>query len=436
MEEKRISMGGGKTEVSLSENTNEVDITGVNVVTKSPKVGDIVCYDENRKIKFIALDTFHAGTFPAAWETVGVVVLRKGNQVTICSKHIAWRKFMEVYPYIVTGYQLDGAEHTSQLRLHGKPTTSTYYEFKYTANTDSEFVTQLKQFLTDNGEANWSAYLMDGKVYLQYDNHTTAEEYSSYKTQATGLTLTAKVMIDFPEGHPDCWRKCGNQGNGVWNPATVKSNYKTDISAAVNNPSSDVHSEPSYPVCWPAFAGTSQYQEDHCLALRQKYCKDPVHPTIEEWEAYIDGLCHKIPYMLGGHAPKWRDGKALCDKVKDIEYQASDGTRKKLYPFISYCSSFFDGGGYLPSMTEFIEAFQDITYGLSGVTRDKADAINRSLYVIGGDAMYCNHGHWIPYRYKNYNYTMIMSSSGCIDGAYLYMELKSVPFARIELPLK
>ena len=75
MEEKKISMGGGKTEVSLSENTNEVNITGVNVVTKSPKVGDIVCYDENRKVRFIALDTFHAGTFPAAWETVGVVVL-------------------------------------------------------------------------------------------------------------------------------------------------------------------------------------------------------------------------------------------------------------------------------------------------------------------------------------------------------------------------
>ena len=50
------------------------------MVTKSPKIGDIVCYDENRKVKFIALDTFHAGTFPAAWETVGVVVLRKGPE--------------------------------------------------------------------------------------------------------------------------------------------------------------------------------------------------------------------------------------------------------------------------------------------------------------------------------------------------------------------
>ena len=44
--------------VSLIESTGRAVFDGVNVITENPGVGDIVCYDENRKIKFIQLDTF------------------------------------------------------------------------------------------------------------------------------------------------------------------------------------------------------------------------------------------------------------------------------------------------------------------------------------------------------------------------------------------
>ena len=226
------------------------------MVTKSPKVGDIVCYDENRKVKFIALDTFHAGTFPAAWETVGVVVLRKGNKVTICSKNNEAKKFMEVYPYIVSGYTLDGVEHTAQLRLHGKPGTDTWYEFKYTASTDSEFVTQLKQFLTDNGETDWSAYMdAQNRVILQYDSYTSGEYLTTTLTYVSGLTLTGQVTVDCPQ-QPDFWRKCGNRGNGVWHAERAKVYFRNDLSTPAYNPATDVNSVPEYPICWPAFAGT------------------------------------------------------------------------------------------------------------------------------------------------------------------------------------
>ena len=427
-------MGGGKTEVSLSENTNEVDITGVNVVTKSPKVGDIVCYDENRKVKFIALDTFHAGTFPAAWETVGVVVLRKGNQVTICSKYNESKKFMEVYPYIVTGYQLDGSEHTAQLRLHGKPSTTTYYEFKYTANSDSEFVTQLKQFLTANGETDWSAYLMDGKVYLQYDNYESPEYYTSAITYAAGLMLTAKVTTDYP-AQPVFRMRSDTLGFGIWNARRAKEYFRSDLQFSDYNPSSNVSNVPSYPVCYPAFCGTSQYQEDHCLYLRQRYCKDPNHPTVAEWEKYIDDLTHIIPYSLGGHASKWRDGKVLSDKIKDVEYQATAGIRKKLYSGIDYCSQFFDGKGYMPSVTEFIECFRNVTYGLAGVTRDKADEINRSLFKMGGSSIGSNISRAVMARIYS-NTCLVAGGSGGFTLSYLYNSLICIPFARIELPLK
>ncbi len=427
-------MGGGKTEISLDEATNEISVKGVNVLTTQPAVGDIVCYDESRKIRFIVCDTFHAGTFPAAWETVGVVVLRKGNQVTICSKHNEAKKFMEVYPYVVSGYVLDGSEHTVQLRLHGKPTTSTYYEFKYTASTDSEFVSQLKQFLTTNGETDWSAYLMEGKVILQYDNYTTGEYYATSLTFATGLTLTEKVTLDCP-AQPDFLRKCGNLGKGVWHAGRAKQVYKADQTSTAFNPSIDVNSVPSYPVCWPAFAGTSEYQEDHCQWLRQRYCKDPNHPTIEEWERYIDDITHRNPYMLAGNAPKWRDGAILSGYLKDITYQAIDGMQKSLYSAVKYCSEFIDGKGYLPSMFELVECFGDVTYGLAGVTRDKADPINRSLYAIGGSAVGCASTWWLSGRYSNY-LAWAAFSGGHIDGLHLYLNQPSLPLAILELPVE
>lgn len=386
--------------VALLENTNEIVIDGVNVVVDQPGVGDIVCYDENRKIKFIALDTFHAGVFPAAWETVGVVGLRRGNELMIVAKENAAQKWMDVYPYVVTGYELDGEEHTAQLRLHGRPTTSTYYEFKYTASTVDEFVTALQQFLATSGETDWSAYKdTDGRVILQYNNYTTSEYYTASLTQATGLTLTGKVTLDVPEAAPSFLRECGTRGYGVWNAARAKVYFKEDNTSSAYNPTSPISSMPLYPICWPAFAGISEHRDgDNCLWLRQQYCADPEHPTEAEWEAYMDDICLKVPAMTGGAGIKWRDGKAVTDAIKDITYLAADGTRKPLYPAAYYCSQFFSGEGFLPSASQFYELMKDVTYGLSGVTRDKADPVNRSLYAIGGSALGVTSSWWLCLR--------------------------------------
>ena len=340
---------------------------------------------------------------------------------------------MDVYPYVVSGYELDGTEHTAQLRLHGKPTTETFYEFRYTASTVDEFVTSLQQLLTTNGETGWSAYKDDeGRVILQYDNYTSGEYYASTITYATGLTLTAKVTVDCPQ-QPSFWRKCGNRGNGVWHAAKAKEYFRSDLSSTAYNPASDVSSVPTYPVCWPAFAGTSQYQEDHCLWLRQQYCADPAHPTEEEWERYIDDIVHIIPYMLAGHAPKWRDGKALSDPLKNITYRAADGSQKPLYQGINYCAQFLDGKGYLPSMSELIECFGNVTYGLSGVDRDKSDAINRALFAIGGTAVQCNSAFWLSGRNGTYT-SWVAYGIGGIDNGNFCGSQRCCPLALLELP--
>ena len=339
---------------------------------------------------------------------------------------------MEVYPYIVSGYTLDGTEHTVQLRLHGRPSTSTFYEFKYTANTDSEFVAQLKQFLTDNGETDWSAYIKDGEVYLQYDNYTSAEYLSASITQATGITLKAKCEIDMPQV-PSARRKCGNNGNFVWNAARAKQYFKNDQTNTAYNPSSDLSMVPSYPVCYPAFCGTSQYQDDHCLYLRQRYCKDPDNPTLAEWEAYIDDITPASPAMIGSFAPKWR-GQEVFESIKGITYIAPDGTQKPLYPGASYSSKFFDGKGHMPTQYEFYEMFKDLTLGLTGVTNQTADAVNRSLYAIGGNTMSTAYAYWLCSRLYS-NVALVGHSLGYSDSSFFYISIRCISALLLELPL-
>ena len=186
--------------VSLIDDTNTIRVDGVNVLTCQPKKGDILCHDAEGNSRFIVLDTFNADTFPEDWETVGVVALRRGNELMVVAKENAAQKWMDVYPYVVTGYELDGEEHTAQLRLHGRPTTTTYYEFAYTASTVDEFVTALQQFLTASGETDWSAYKdTDGRVILQYDNYTTTEYYTANLTRSSSSTTTTPRRSTTPQ---------------------------------------------------------------------------------------------------------------------------------------------------------------------------------------------------------------------------------------------
>ena len=400
-------------------------------MTDNPGVGDILCYDENRKYKFIQLDTFQAGTFPSAWEAVGVVVLRKGNKVTVCSKHNASKKFMEVYPYVVSGYELDGAEHTATLKLHGSET----FEFKYAVSTDEEFVEALQGFLTGHSFADWSAYLMDSKVILQYDNYTS-DESPDVTTKATGLSLTSRQKIDLLEKTPNCRYRRGGAGNPVWNMERAKEYFMADLELSQYNPTKPLTGYPLLPVCWPAFCGTSQYRDgDRCLWLRERYCQDPAHPTLQDWYKYLDDSRIAILTMTGGASSDETEKQmAMTGNVKDVVYITRTGETRKLYNAHAYCAGFLDGQGYLPSIAEFSEALGNITYGLKGVERDKADPINRSLFAIGGDGIACNISYHIAAQ-NTLGTIWIMYEFAFIAGSFAFSTYPTLPFARIELPV-
>lgn len=73
--------------VSLIENSNEIIVDGVNVVTTSPTVGDAIFLNESNQIVFIkGGDAIQKAIIPSAWTWVGTVFRRAGRQVWIVNK--------------------------------------------------------------------------------------------------------------------------------------------------------------------------------------------------------------------------------------------------------------------------------------------------------------------------------------------------------------
>lgn len=395
-----------ESEASLLLNTRECLIDGVNVkISLAPKVGDIVCYDANKKVKFIALDTYKA--LPSGWTAMGVVAARHGNKLMIVNKANASKKFADVYTWKVTGYNLDGASHSVTFTLHDSAIANA---FTYTASTLANFVSQLQAWLNNYAPSGYtySAYIEGEDVILQLNNYSAA----TGTTSASGLTLTANTATEI-DYTGSIWRRTAK---GVkdssyfghlnrWRYADYYANSGAD-------PTTDVTVE-SDPVKLSAFQNNS-----HCAALRTAYCADPTHPTREDYNNYIFAKW-KVnvaiaidPCMKGIIGNPYRDGKAQTYALAGVKYTATDSSRKDKYPAAAYAASigyagvkgFEAGDWFVPSVYEGAEIFRDLTQGTAfAASRDKADAVNRSLYAIGGSAIAANALAWFMGRSSGAN---------------------------------
>ena len=420
--------------VALIENINKVVIDGVNVVTTQPKVGDIVCYDENRRLRFIELDSYREGTLPAAWETAGLVVIREGDAVTVMSKELKLLPWCPICLYLVSGFTLDGEEHVTTVKRNSDTVT----DIAYSGTTLSEVAEDLKA-----GFAAVAEEFPFDLVFAVEDAAVRITDYSGLSRNSlsfSGLTTRTPIRemsLYDKRGYPGLAVVAdGYVTSGVPNVAAAVDYFKEDINNSRYNPSADMTRYGDYPICWPAFAGTSQYQSDHCLWLRQRYCADPAHPKVEEWEEYIDDLVPKSPWMTGAFAPRYRDGAVFSAALKDVTYQAKDGSRKPLYPAVNTASELLDGG-YIPTQYEFYEMFRNVTYGLSDITSTTADTINRSLHAIGGNEINVRNNFVLLGRFTTFQ-VFNASSTGAFhlygspySSTYLILAVKSLDLSRL-----
>lgn len=416
--------------VALIENVNKVVIDGVNVVTTQPKVGDIVCYDENRRLRFIELDSYREGVLPAAWETAGLVVIREGGAVTLMSKELKKLPWCPICIYLVSGFTLDGEEHVTTVNRYSDTVT----DITYSGTTLSEVAEDLKAGFAAAAEefpfdlvfaveddavriTDWSGLSYNALSFSGLTTRTPVKEMSLYDRRGyPGLAVVADGYVT----------------SGVPNVAAAVDYFKEDINNSRHNPSADMTRYGDYPICWPAFAGKSQYQSDHCLWLRQRHCKDPENPTFEEWKSYIAGQ-KIVAAMYNGTAPEWRreTAKESVEELKDLTYTDADGETRPLFPAARAAALAFDGRGYVPSQLEISEAFGDVNYGIGGVAPEDYDPITRALLAVSGRAL--DFQQYTIFGAGNNGSVHERCVPGYMDQAYLLSSMYVAIFARYEL---
>ena len=357
-----------------------------NITVRVPKRGDIVVIDADKNYQYIALETFSALALPSSWQVVGEVFKVRGENVYVRHKTAALKKWVEVFLWKITGYSLDGADHTVSFTINSKTCSVTY-----NAADLASLATQLNAAVSafDFGGHNYTVYVRGDDLVLQHNTYTIYLGVS-----ASGVSVTQNVG---PELTPSITmlRRNGSRSNegSIFNRDRSLIYFMKDLSSSNHNPSSDVTSLQSrYPICLPAYLGTSKYQSDHCALLRSHYGEG-----VEGWLKFMRGMGVVNPWDYGVMA---QDGKTNTYALAGQTYLASDGTQETLYPAFDYCADVeYDcdglrkGDWYLPGIDAVADMVADITYpavydedsGTSKyVTVADADALTRGANVIGG----------------------------------------------------
>lgn len=125
--------------------------------------------------------------------------------------------------------------------------------------------------------------------------------------------------------------------------------------------------------------------------------------------------------------------------LANVTYTAKDGTTQYKYPAARYCnqiaynnSDLAQGKWYLPSASELSRFYEQLTYGLSGITIGNADVINRSLNAIGGTLQGVASGRWSSSRGSSSG-AWYCSNTGYVSFSYFYNGFVAVPVLALTL---
>jgi len=385
--------------VVLIESSNEIVTDGVNVITNNPKVGDILVLDESNKKRFIALDTFQMAIFPKAWTIVGVVAVREGNKVICVHKSNAGKAWSAIFKFKVTGWNLDGAQHTTNITFYSSQTPAADPAFNYAGTDYATIAAQLNTWF-DGYKATsglrYHAIALEDGIRVQIEPYNT---WYQYVLSMSGLTVTQMTGAELPASST-LYRKTGLRIDWfACNLVRYMQWAKTSGSVPTSNVPLSTYTGHAVKI---ADFNTSAF----CELLRKTYCKNPSAPTEDDYLAYIKGeYSGRVPDQRGALAPKFTDGHDNTYKLAGSRYVDYNGVEQIEYPAFDYCADVaYNADGltrgcwYLPSNLELTKIMRGITYGHSGVSRDKADPVNRSLNAIGGSAISCASYVWSSSR--------------------------------------
>lgn len=370
--------------------------------TRIPKRGDI-CIGRlaDNKILYVKESSVTAASDIDAtlYEVNGVVVdvkdyngVKKALIVALNNSSLKWA---ERYVFNLTGYVLDGATHTSTFKVCDSSAWGTYnsHSFTYSATDIDGLVAQLNAWFGETAPfdaQDWWAENVDEVVKVHFN---FADHRQTSNSGADGFTLTGALLPDIKD-NASIRRKNGYVGGegAISNMAKAIQYFHADNSNTTYNPASDVTSiKRNYPVCLPAYLGTSQHQSDHCALLRQYYGAGE-----DGWLKFLEGCLPVMPIDWGAMGRS--NGKEMTQIMAAATYNSRTKADAHICPAANYCNqkattTIPQGEWWLPTTAEMARILDGIKYNSNGSSRN-LDIINSALYRLGGNAINNSTSAW------------------------------------------
>lgn len=417
-----------ESQVSMIETTREILVDGVNVITTSPVVGDVVFLNESNEITYVKGGSWiQKAIIPSAWVHVGYVYLRKGRQVGVIDKNAADQKWLDVCQYAITAI----SSTSLTINLSMAPSYAQVATTVELASTDIDATNAaaisaaVAAKATEVGDTRaWWAYLADADGNKVDENGTqiivqcdTCTDYRFYNVSATGCTIAHITWGDMPE-NSKYWR--GERGYytnywGVMNIAKTKAWATGSGRVPTQNEPVGPRAGNDAPVKPSEFA-SSQY----CADLRAAY---------SSYEEYLE-KCYAVvcPQKYGCFALP--DGAAMAERYARKTAPTKDGGNKYKYPALYYgynrtygVDGLDFGDWHLPGVLEGTELMKDACLA----------ALAPSITKMGTTAINNGTSRWFAERYNVFYAWFSYANSGRLYGGYVNSASRSQAVALLKL---
>ena len=394
-----------------------------NVFVKIPERGD-ACVGRlsDKKLFYIKADTLVTSELDKSeWEVQGVVSHREGKKVTIVGlKDSGSISFCNRVWYYLSGYTLDGAEHTIVLAIPTKANWDKSVEktITYTASTVEEFISALNDAFeadADFTDQDWYADLTaDGRVRVHY----VFAVWQNYNfIVKSGITKT-NSMPEFKQ----CKRLRRKSGQateigGICSWYRALSYYRNDNGTTPQQggrTAEQTSIKQEWPINLPTWLGTSTKNPgDFCKALCDVYGEGE-----EGWLRFMRS-CMSVTDTDGGIM--MYDGIEMGKLLSSFKYTSRKvGEPKYMCPANGWCASFSTscmpaGSWHLPSAKELVELMRDITSGTG-----TPDVLNRTMSAAGGKVISNGSDQWACVRCHPNCAWYCHGTSGCLHATAMF----------------
>ncbi len=437
-----------ESQVSLIGESNDCKFDGRNVVVGigSAMTGSIAYLDDKKSIRFIATSTFNKTTFPESYEIFGVVAIGVDHpdfrgEVTVMSQQFAPAALSTRNFFKLSGYTLDGAEHTGVLSIRSASdnwAANQDYTITYKADNIVALVSQLNAYFKSNEPfvaQDWVAIAdTNGDVLLHFKYTTRLQ---SYNTAKSGFSIVEANALQWkPTLRMLRMNGQRNREGTITNMPRALAYFREDNNDAVNyNPNTDVSTTKLiFPICLPGYLGKSKYQSDHCAYLRGIYGEGE-----EGWLKFMRSFLPVLPSEYGIFDDStYGTEKQNTYYLSGLKYVGQDGVEKYVSP-IARLAAERGFGHELLKRGEWVIGKMSRIFSIVGqlrypTTPNKfADKVNAALAAIGAPALGNNLNIWTCSRFDRDKCWSVNGSGGFAYYGFLHDLYLGIPIVLLKV---